>query len=232
MRLLLTRDGVCQGDDAVAHERMIVLRDGLPLERIVAAILEADYLPAIMGGRATWSLASRIPIAVIAQHRRRPRMLGSIPRKLTDLDYHDDTLRCHLGYLAQASPRAVARILSYPLTVEAVLRDSRESGEERISLTEVVTRFKGRKKLLPRVEEINEALERIDWIEEERDGGELFFRFSPALPGVHAEVGGEDYFWEESVWRTRGWGEGEVDGRAGFSVFSFWVWRVLDRILP
>jgi hypothetical protein len=232
MRVALTRDGVCQGDDADAHERGIVLQDGLSLKEIVVAISEADYLPTIAGGRATWGVISRVPIAVIAQQRRRPRMMGSIPSRPNDLDYRDGALRCHLMYFADLSPRLAARILLFPSTVEALLRESRESGEERISLADLVNRFKSRMKTLPRQEEINEALYRIDWIVEESEGGELFLRFSSVPLDTHAEIRDEEYFWEDSVWRTRGWDDSDVAGRTGFSVPAFWLRQALDRFLP
>ena len=87
-----------QFDDAYApHYREIVLQDGLSLREIVVAISQADYLPTIAGGRATWSVTSKVPVAVIAQQRRRPMMLGSTSYRLSDLDYSNGTLRCDLG---------------------------------------------------------------------------------------------------------------------------------------
>jgi hypothetical protein len=233
MRILLTRGSVSQSDDVDApHQREIVLQDGLSLKEIAATILGSGYLPTIAGGRATWSITSRVPIAVLAEQWRTPKMLTAIPSRLSDLDYHDGVLRCKVGYLAQMGPRTAARLLQHPLTVDAILRDWKDSGDERISLGEVVERFRARRKLPPRLEEINEALEWIDWVVAERQEGEVFLRLSPVPLEIHAEVRDEEYFWEESVWRKRGWTDESPDGRAGLAVLAFWARAVVERLLP
>jgi len=112
MKAYFTRDSVCAGDDGDApHARQIDLPDGLAVSELVCRIAAEAKLPSISGGLATWAVSSRIPVAVIAQQWAAPRILRSIPPKLSELDVVDGTLRVHFSYFAQQDPDLVFDIL-------------------------------------------------------------------------------------------------------------------------
>jgi hypothetical protein len=69
-------------------------------------------LPSISGGKATWSLSSRVPLAVIAQQWAAPVILNHPPGPaLSELDWDDDVVRLHFTYFAQQSPDSVLAVL-------------------------------------------------------------------------------------------------------------------------
>ena len=112
MKIRLTRDSVCAGDDVDApHFDEITVPDDATVEDVVAAIAASTYLAPISGGKATWSVASKIPIAVIAQQWERPRMICSIPYRFEQLDFRDGVLRCYVNYHAQRDPDTVVEVL-------------------------------------------------------------------------------------------------------------------------
>ena len=112
MKLYLTRDSVHAGDDGDApHERTLDVPDRSPLDRVLGAVLAARYLPSISGGRATWSVASNIPLAVVAEQWPAPRLLFLTESQVRGLDWHGDTLRLQFNYHAQADPELVLDVL-------------------------------------------------------------------------------------------------------------------------
>ena len=112
MIVRLTRDSVCAGDDVDApHYRELRVPDQTAVEEIVSAIAKAKYLASISGGKATWSIASRIPVAVIAEQWDEPRMLCSLPCCLDQLDFKNGVLNCHVNYHAQQDPGIVVEVL-------------------------------------------------------------------------------------------------------------------------
>jgi hypothetical protein len=113
MRVRLTRDSVAAADDLRApHDCTIRAPDGTPLDEIVASIA-ANYLPSnIGGGKATWSLASRVPIAVAAQQWPEPKLLSARDSDdLAGLDFDGKTLRIHATYHGQIDPDLVLEVL-------------------------------------------------------------------------------------------------------------------------
>ena len=65
MEIYLNRDSVCAADDIDSHEKIIIVDDSMPPDEIIKTIKELNYLPEIWGGYATWTLSSKIPIAVL-----------------------------------------------------------------------------------------------------------------------------------------------------------------------
>lgn len=113
MRLVLTRDSVAAGDDIDApHQRVLKVADDIDVAGLVTRIATARYLPGIAGGKATWSVLSRRPLAVIAQQWPEPRLLSPFLCALSELDLAGDELRVHLVYHAQLEPETVAEVLS------------------------------------------------------------------------------------------------------------------------
>ena len=120
LTLHLTRDSVAAGDDMDApHELALLLADDVTSEAMVAAIREADYLPRIAGGKATWSVVSERTVAVLAQQWPGPRMVQDAPYPTERLLRDGNGYSFLLKYDAQQDPE----------TVLAVLRKIAPSGE-------------------------------------------------------------------------------------------------------
>jgi hypothetical protein len=116
MKACVTRESVCAADDAIA--RLPVYVD-LPDESSLAALVEQVWtcasLPRMDGGRATWALVSRVPLAVAAQEWRRPglvhaKQLGRVA--VGSLDVRDGAAHFHWTYYAQTDPNLVLDILT------------------------------------------------------------------------------------------------------------------------
>jgi len=113
MQVFLTRDSVAAGDDADApHARTTTVPDGTSIEAIVAIIAKSGYLASIRGGKATWVVTSKIPLAVVAQEWEKPKMLLDKPRlddvvRFNKLDTVDNGLRLHFRYFVQRDPQIV-----------------------------------------------------------------------------------------------------------------------------
>lgn len=106
MIVLASRDSVCAGDDTEEHVERFVFADGAPLEAVVSGIAAARFLASIIGGRATWSVVSGVPVAIVAQEWERPRMIAG---PSTRLDWRGGALHLHFRYHAQRDPDLVAR---------------------------------------------------------------------------------------------------------------------------
>ena len=113
LRLQLTRDSVALGDDMHSpHLKKVTLPADVSAEGIATWIVENRYLPQnIQGGKATWSLVSKRPLAVLAQQWDKPKMLSNCPDSLEELDFEDGVLRAQVNYHAQKNPNAVFRKL-------------------------------------------------------------------------------------------------------------------------
>ena len=112
MQAFLTRSSVCAGDDGDAsHQKRFDLSNSESLEKLLTAIVKSAYLPTISGGRATWSVTSAVPIAVIAQQWTEPRMLFLLPKDLENLDRKEGILKLHFNYHAQLDPEIVLIVL-------------------------------------------------------------------------------------------------------------------------
>jgi hypothetical protein len=72
------------------------------------SIQRSGYLPRIAGGKATWSIASNIPVAVLAQQWTEPRVFTHAPG---ELDASEGVLRLHFNYHAQMDPQVAYETL-------------------------------------------------------------------------------------------------------------------------
>jgi hypothetical protein len=107
MRILLTRESVAMGDDTDApHHYEMTSDDNASLPAIIKAAIQANYLASIGGGKATWIVTSRIPIAVVAQQWTEPKILTPMPL-LSRLDFLDNVLSMHFNYRVQQDPDLV-----------------------------------------------------------------------------------------------------------------------------
>lgn len=112
MKVYASRESVATADDVSApNDRTFTFRDGTLLEDILRAIGTAGYLPLVEGGRATWTVTSKIPVAVVAQEWLQPKMLAPLDIDLSQLDIRDRILRLHFNYHAQIDPDVVYRVL-------------------------------------------------------------------------------------------------------------------------
>jgi hypothetical protein len=110
--LHLTRDSVAAGDDLDApHELALLVTDDTTTEAMVQAILEANYLPRIADGVATWSVVSDRPLAVIAQQWPEPRMVSDLPHPPEQLRREAGGYRFHVNYHVQQDPETVLEVL-------------------------------------------------------------------------------------------------------------------------
>lgn len=114
MKIIVTRDSVAAGDDVDAPHR---LEFGVPSEQPILEILrtisQVNYLPSIFGGKATWSAASGLPLAVFAQQWREPKPLSTLSTTtMQKLDSRADGLYVHFNYHAQIDPDEVFDVLN------------------------------------------------------------------------------------------------------------------------
>lgn len=112
LTLHLTRDSVAAADDVDApHELALLVPDDTTTAAMVAAILDADYLPRIASGKATWSVFSERTLAVIAQQWPEPRMVDDRPHPPELLQTDGNGYSFHLKYHAQQDPETVLAVL-------------------------------------------------------------------------------------------------------------------------
>jgi hypothetical protein len=113
MQVLLRRDSVAAGDDAEApHDRTITVPNDATIETIITIIGQLRYLASISGGKATWSVTSRFPLAVVAQEwDYKPQMLVHTEIAMNRLDVVDGNLRLYFTYYAQLDPQLVFETL-------------------------------------------------------------------------------------------------------------------------
>jgi hypothetical protein len=113
MNAYVTRDSVCAGDDIDApHARQIFVPDGLTVEALIRHVISEADLPDISGGKATWCISSKIPLAIIAQQWAEPKPVTFFAPKLSELDIRGDVFRAHISYFAQQDPTLVLEILA------------------------------------------------------------------------------------------------------------------------
>ena len=112
MKIYLSRASVSMADDVIApHPREIEVPDGTSIKDIIGIVAHSDYLPSIGGGRATWSVVSNVPLAVIAQQWSEPKTFFMLSMKL--LDIQNGVLRLYFNYHAQIDPEITYQILSH-----------------------------------------------------------------------------------------------------------------------
>lgn len=112
MKILLTRDSVAMGDDMFApHSHIIEHPESATTEDIVNAIKDSSYLPSIHGEKATWSVVSSNPIAVIAQQWLNAKFMPQFNHSLDSLMRTTDGFKIHINYHAQIEPDIVYEVL-------------------------------------------------------------------------------------------------------------------------
>lgn len=110
--IILTRDSVAAGDDSDAPHYLTIEVDVEDrIGDILSAVLALRYLPQISGGKATWSVASNEPLAIIAQEWASPMFIcmPDYPNQGTRGFFNIEAL--HFNYHAQDSPETAFQIL-------------------------------------------------------------------------------------------------------------------------
>ena len=113
-KIKLTRESVAMGDDINApHFLEIEINSNWTIMEILKHIYQTNYLPKIIGGKATWSVAINEPIAVITQENPKEPMLICLP----DYPYHGtrgfvEFDNIHFNYHAQKKASEVFEVLS------------------------------------------------------------------------------------------------------------------------
>jgi hypothetical protein len=115
MKVYRSRASVCAGDALDApHGKTRSFPDGTSVLEILTQVADSGCLASVAGGRATWSVASNIPLAVIAQQWPQPKPLWALAlsEPMPLLDIRGDTLCIHFNYHAQQDPDVVYEVLS------------------------------------------------------------------------------------------------------------------------
>ena len=108
MNIYVTRDSVAAGDDIDApHGRWFSFPDTMPVMEVIARIVTAGYLAKISGGKATWSVVSGFPIAVVAQQWTEPRPVSPRHVKASELENKNGVICIHFKYHTQLDPEIV-----------------------------------------------------------------------------------------------------------------------------
>lgn len=111
---------MCAADDFDApHVVRFPLTSGWLWDELVGLVIEKSQLPKIVGGKATWALSSKIPLAVCAQEWTDPQMCFSLGPEREAVDWGGEELRLHWTYFAQLDPELVLATLSR-LTLRAI----------------------------------------------------------------------------------------------------------------
>jgi hypothetical protein len=111
-RIIIRRDSVAAGDDVSApHEKKITIKEDESVEDTLGKILASQYLPGIYGGKATWIVTGKHPIAVVAQQWKKPHYLvESITPTETLVDLANDH-QLEFRYWGQVEPNEVVASL-------------------------------------------------------------------------------------------------------------------------
>ena len=97
--LNVVRDSVCAGDDVDApHAARFTVGPDATLAGALFTILNARYLAAIAGGRATWTVESHRQLAVVAQQWKGPRFLIDPETPIANCITPGDSESLHFRY--------------------------------------------------------------------------------------------------------------------------------------
>jgi hypothetical protein len=110
LSLTVWRDRVCAGDDCDApHELNISVPRDVSARQVAERF--GGYLPSIQGGKATWILEGRRPLAVFAQQWSEPQFLVAPELLFVSLVDLDATPHLQFRYWCQVDPERVFHCL-------------------------------------------------------------------------------------------------------------------------
>jgi hypothetical protein len=106
--IIIWRDSVAAGDDVFApHEIKIKVENTETIESTLEKILATHYLPSIQGGKATWIIFGKNPVAIIAQQWSKPHYLVAPVTHTKDLIEFTDDHQLEFIYWCQVEPNEV-----------------------------------------------------------------------------------------------------------------------------
>ena len=111
--LIIWRDSVCAGDDIDApHELKVRISPETSLRELVEQFLEGRrYLANVEGGKATWILEGKRPIAVFALQWDQPRYLVPPESSIASVIDADSVPQFNFRYWCQVDPDVVFNCL-------------------------------------------------------------------------------------------------------------------------
>jgi hypothetical protein len=109
MRVIATRDDVHASDSP--QPLAFDIADTASPEEVLRRSADRSWLPAISGGRATWSIASNEPLAVLAYGWPDLKPLPRLAERMRAADRRGGALNLHFNYHAQIDPEIVFRVL-------------------------------------------------------------------------------------------------------------------------
>lgn len=120
MKIRLTRQSVCAADDCDAPHTMSITVPATTTVRDLVGLIQREYIPGnIQGGKATWSVVTSVPIAVLAQQWPEPRILPLVEVGAARLADSDGNVTIHANYHAQIDPEIVLEVLRELKLVES-----------------------------------------------------------------------------------------------------------------
>ena len=106
--IIIWRDSVAAGDDVDApHEIKIMVENDESIETTLEKILATHYLASIQGGKATWIVVGKNPLAVIAQQWSKPHFLVTSSAHTEDLIEVTKKYQLEFRYWCQVEPNEV-----------------------------------------------------------------------------------------------------------------------------
>jgi len=112
-KITITRDSVSMGDDSLGRVASVIeISDEDRIATILTMIMDMGYLPKISGGKATWSVATNRPLAIIAQEWQEPKLIVPKEFPFQGSRISNYIERLHFNYFAQLDPDVVYQVLS------------------------------------------------------------------------------------------------------------------------
>ena len=106
--IIVWRDSVAAGDDIFPrHEIRIKTEGGETFESVLGKILATHYLPSILGGKATWIVVGKSPLAVVAQQWSKPHYLVEPVAHIEKLIELENSHHLEFMYWCQVEPNKV-----------------------------------------------------------------------------------------------------------------------------
>jgi hypothetical protein len=106
--IIIWRDSVAAGDDFnPPHAKKIKAESDETIEKVLEKILDIYYLPSIIGGKATWIVEGKFPLAVIAQQWSKPYYLVDASTPIGNLVELVGDHQLKFIYWCQAEPNEV-----------------------------------------------------------------------------------------------------------------------------
>lgn len=106
--IIVWRDSVAAGDDFDApHEKNITVSSDESIESTLEKALGEHYLPSIRGGKATWIVVGKKPLAVVAQQWSKPHYFVESNSRAGDLIEAANIPQLEFQYWCQVEPDEV-----------------------------------------------------------------------------------------------------------------------------